>query len=611
MKLLFKILLSFLLFSTYFFLLTSISHASDIRNDYQVEYFLSEIDNKLQTKVKFTVSVTIFNSEVFVKQFSIGFPKLFTIKDIKAFDDKNEVIPEIKTVNSITQLSAQFTDPNIGKNSVNNLYFEFLQDNLFKINGNIWEVIIPTIEDNEEGSYKIIVHLPENTDKKISIAKPNPDSISGNTIVWNNPTTKTVYAVFGDIQYYQTELTYHLDNSGLIPVYTDIAFPPDTLWQKTYLENINPLPAKIFSDQDGNLLGRYYLNPREKKNILYKGTVASSVKPREEMISSVQKSFQLQKKYLLSSNKLWQLPDNQLPDVSAEVKNIYSFVVNNLSYNYNKINTENKRLGAASVLTDPKNAVCTEFTDLFIALARKKGIYSREIQGYGFSQDPQLRPLSLVSDILHSWPEYYNSITGLWVPVDPTWQNTSGIDYFSSFDLNHITFAVHGKDPEYPFPAGTYKTENSRDITVNASANPPTERQNISYSKINFPKNINDSSTYQVKIRVQNLGNVYYWGPPLGIKSKNLILTPDKLSLAPLAPHEKKEFVLAFRSKEKNKKLNSEINITFPGNKKLSADIIILPYYYQLSVKISVLLLIVCILILSLRQLKKIKQNAN
>ena len=46
-------------------------------------------------------------------------------------------------------------------NSENNIYLDFLQQNLFKVNGNVWEVILPTVENKEgEGDYTIIVHLP-------------------------------------------------------------------------------------------------------------------------------------------------------------------------------------------------------------------------------------------------------------------------------------------------------------------------------------------------------------------------------------------------------------------------------------------------------------------
>src|SRR3989338_5609532 len=152
-----KFFLFFLILNTlYLILYTPTIFAADFRNDYQVEYFLSEQENKLSTRVKFTVSITNYSSEVYVKQFSLGFPKLFTIKDIKVFDDKSALNPQVTTENSVTKISAEFSNPNIGKNTVNNLYLEFYQGNLFNINGNVWEVIIPTIDDKAEGNYKIL-----------------------------------------------------------------------------------------------------------------------------------------------------------------------------------------------------------------------------------------------------------------------------------------------------------------------------------------------------------------------------------------------------------------------------------------------------------------------
>jgi len=49
-----------------------------------------------------------------------------------------------------------------------------------------------------------------------------------------------------------------------------------------------------------------------------------------------------------------------------------------------------------------------EFTDLFIALSRAAGIPAREINGFAYTDDIRLRPLDLVTDMLHAWPEYYD-----------------------------------------------------------------------------------------------------------------------------------------------------------------------------------------------------------
>ena len=93
-----------------------------------------------------------------------------------------------------------------------------------------------------------------------------------------------------------------------------------------------------------------------------------------------------------------------------------------------------------------------EFTDLFITIARSAGIPAREVNGFAYTENPDIQPLSLVNDVLHAWPEYYDSEKGVWIPVDPTWGSTTGgVDYFSKLDLRHFTFVVHGKDSTKPY----------------------------------------------------------------------------------------------------------------------------------------------------------------
>src|SRR3989338_11325203 len=112
----------FFLLATNYLLLTTNVIAADYSSDYTVDYYLSETENRLNTKVKFTVSVTNFRTDVYVKQFSIGFPKSFTIRDVKASDDKGSIKPQISSTDSLTKISLEFSNPNIGRNSVNNLY---------------------------------------------------------------------------------------------------------------------------------------------------------------------------------------------------------------------------------------------------------------------------------------------------------------------------------------------------------------------------------------------------------------------------------------------------------------------------------------------------------
>lgn len=615
MKFLFKSFLNtfnfLLLFLTFAFLLLPLSNvlAAEFKTDYQVEYNLSQSQDSLSSQVDFKIRITNLRSDVYVNKFAISFPNTFSINNLKTSDDNGLITPKIITDEEKTKIELEFSNPTIGKDSVNTFFLNFNQANLFKVNGKVWEVILPVIENTGGESYQVTVNLPEAASKKISIAKPKPDSVSGNKIVWNNPKTKTIYAVFGDVQVYQTELTYNLKNDQIYPISTEIAFPPDTVFQKTFIQSISPLPESVRQDEDGNYLGKYFLKPLENKTITYKSYIQIYAKSRDEVLPVVRQAINQQKNYLLTAKKYWQISQIDKIKNLTQPKEIYDFVTNTLQYNYKKLNSNNKRLGADAVLTYTDQAVCMEFTDLFIAIAREKGIYSREIQGYGFSLDPKLQPLSLSSDILHAWPEYYDEKAENWIAIDPTWGNTSGIDYFSSFDLNHIAFVIHGKNPEYPWPAGMYKTENSRDVSIKPVITDPVEKKKIIIEGIDFPTTISDEKTYQGKFIIKNNGNSYLWQTPVEIKAKNIAIAKGKLIIPVLAPLEKKSVTFDYSSSEKNKGVQGILMINVLQKQLLEQKINVIPSVYTLIIKIFAILLGLSILFLVYRLVRKIKRH--
>jgi hypothetical protein len=148
-----------------------------------------------------------------------------------------------------------------------------------------------------------------------------------------------------------------------------------------------------------------------------------------------------------------------------------------------------------------------EFTDLFVAIARAAGIPAREAIGYAYTNNPDIRPLSLVLDVLHSWPEYYDREHRVWIPVDPTWGNTTGgVNYFDKLDFDHIVFAIHGISSTYPYPAGFYrengKTGKSIDVVF-------TDREVVNAPakfslNIDFPKTITAGFTGSGSINITN-----------------------------------------------------------------------------------------------------------
>lgn len=581
------ILSGLLIFLTFNLLLLTFSnvYAADFKTDYNVEYNLSQVNNSLNSKVRFNISITNLRSDIYVNKFTISFPKTFTINNLKVFDDTGEINPIVNHDDMKTTIEMEFLNPNTGMNSLNNFYLTYDQNNLFKINGNIWEVILPVVENKKDSNYKVTVLLPKNTEKKISIAKPSPDNIIKDQIIWNNPPGRTIYAVFGNSQIYETNLTYNIKNYNLTPQMIEIAFPPDTLYQKIYLNSLNYLPNYSYQDEDGNYLAKYLLGPLEKKVIEADIFVKLFPFPREEVIPVIRKAFINQKKYLFNEEKYWQLKD--YPEISQikTISGIYNYVVSKLKYNYKRVSSDNSRLGADAIMTKPEMAVCMEFADLFIAISREKGYFSREIEGYGNSSDPELRPLSLSSDILHAWPEYYNEDEGIWRPVDPTWENTSGIDYFTSFDLNHIAFVVHGKKSDYPLPVGMYKIDDSKDISVKATMTEPQEKISPLIIDINISKSISDNQKYQGKFNIINKGNTYLYNIPVLISTNFIKISKDKYIINSLAPYEKKEIIFNYQSLLKNKKKTGKINIKIFDKKLYKQDININPYITNLLLK--------------------------
>src|SRR3989339_1531252 len=607
MKIIKTFIIAFILFLTPY-LLSFPVNAADFKTDYQVEYNLSESENNLNSQVSFRIKIINLKSDLFVSKFSISFPESFSIQNLKSSDDNGYITPKVITNGDKTKIELEFSNPAVGKDSVNTFFLNFDQANLFKINGKVWEVVLPVIENTQNESYTVTVNLPETTNKKISISKPRPDSVTGNKIIWNNPKTKTIYAVFGDSQAYKTELTYHLKNDQIYPVFTEVAFPPETASQKIFIESINPMPESVRIDEDGNYLGKYFLKPLETKIIIYKSLIEVYAKTRDDATPYFRDSIEQQKNYLLTAKKYWQISQVDLIKNLNNPEEIYYFVTNNLKYNYNKINSQNKRLGADTVLSSRDQAVCLEFTDLFVGIAREKGIYSREIEGYGFSLDPKLQPISLSSDILHAWPEYFDTKTENWVAVDPTWENTSGIDYFSSFDLNHIVFVIHGKNPDYPWPAGMYKIENSRDISIKPVVTDPVEKKEIVIEGIDFPTTISDEKTYQGKFIIKNSGNSYLWQVPVEVKAKNIAITKGKFIIPVLAPLEKKLITFDYSSSEKNKRVQGILIIDVLQKQLLEQKINIIPSYYNLIFKFLAVTLGLSLLFLIYRLIVKVKK---
>lgn len=413
-----------------------------------------------KTFVSQTITIENLFSNIYATSYSLVLDNIDP-QNPRAFSGSQELSLTSSTDSDKVTLDINFNDALVGKGKKRTFVVTFENTSFAIRTGEVWEISIPKLGDTTFRTYNISLTVPDSLGEEAYISPSPTDFTQGEGIkrylfdkeaIFESPIT----AGFGAFQVFSFTLNYHLENPLPKSASVDIAIPPDTSLQRMYYQEITPQPENIRVDSDGNWLARYILKPRERVDIKVAGQVQIFAGPRP---------FQAVSQETLNNNlkesKYWQINDPKIQEISKDLKTpkeIYDYVVKTLSYDYERVKPNVVRFGAVEALANPKNAICMEFTDLFIALTRAAGIPAREVNGFAYTENPKIQPLSLVADVLHSWPEYWDKETKTWVAVDPTWGNTTGgVDYFNKLDLRHFAFVMHGADPEKPYPPGSYK----------------------------------------------------------------------------------------------------------------------------------------------------------
>ena len=422
------------------------------------------------------------------------------------------VLSETKQGNTVT-LKVEFDEAVVGKGKSQTFNISFEEQGFATKTGEVWEISIPRISQEDSfRSYNVNLLVPTSFGNEAYISPdPKVKEKIGTKLIYRfdkEMVAKTGITVgFGQFQIFSFTLKYHLENPLARSAMTEIAIPPDTAFQKLYYQEIKPKPDNVFVDGDGNWLAQYSLKARERVDIVATGTVQIFASP---------KSFPSPSEDILEQNlkttEYWQVEDEEIQELAGRLatpKSIYNFVTNNLNYNYDRVRPNVTRYGAKKALANPNEAICMEFTDLFIALTRAAGIPAREVNGYAYTENPEIQPLSLVADVLHSWPEYYDFEKNVWIPIDPTWGSTTGgVDFFEKLDLRHFTFVIHGQNANQPYPPGSYKLgpNPEKDVFVNFGQL-PSERESKP-EIIAEVKNVFPLTGSKVSIKIKNPGPI-------------------------------------------------------------------------------------------------------
>lgn len=459
----------FVLIAFSLFLVPQTSAASSFTTDYHVTY---STDTSGMTHAILQGTLTNTTSEYYASSYKmqLGFAD---IRNVKASDSDGIINPIIIKNEDGYIVELKFNKKSVGLGSKLPFTIMFDTPSTAQAFGKIWEINIPGIANPENfTSFTVTVVVPSSFGKAAYI-KP-AQSTRNLTFTKEQLGKSGISLAFGDEQLYEFHLTYHVRNNNIYPVRTEIALPPTTNYQNIYIKDISPKPLNVIEDEDGNWLAQYRLLPTQKLDIAVAGVAQMSLEPKTQQLTRQEfTEYTKEQPY-------WQTKSTTIKALAQELKTpqaIYEYVVKTLTYDFSRVTDDKPRLGAVDALKNPNSAVCREFTDLFITLARAAGIPAREIDGFAYTENTKQRPVALVKDILHAWPEYYDTTKQIWIMVDPTWGNTTGgVDYFSVMDFDHFVFVIKGKNSDYPIPAGGYKllnSKNTKDIRVSFGSSLP------------------------------------------------------------------------------------------------------------------------------------------
>ena len=566
------------------------------KNAFASEFFSTEsnaiytIQNTGRTNVRFNNSLINKSGDSYASSYTlvVGFKNL---ENIQASDGEGPIGVEKTENDRGTELKLRFNQRVVGKDQKLNFSISFDTFEVAQSQGRIWEVNIPGLSDsNDFDKFSSSVIVPQSLGSPVYI-KPDIKRVatsSSNTVVFDKKDlgNSGISMAYGDYQVYRFNLRYQLENANLFPVRTEIALPPSTNYQNVSIDDILPKPTDVVVDRDGNWLAQFSLKSRERIEVNVLGNAQVYLNPKPQEVKSEDLSE------YLKPTKYWQTNDPKIQRHAKELKTpeaIYNYTLKTLKYDFQRVKKGQVRLGALDALNKPDSAVCLEFSDLFIALSRAAGIPAREVNGFAYTANSSERPLSLIKDVLHPWPEYYDSKRRAWIMVDPTWGNTTnGVDYFKTLDFDHFAFVIRGIDSQYPIPAGGYKfagNESVKNVEVSLERTYKKTPVNISLKPLFNKKYTAGLSIEGVVIVENNNGEMFDEGI---LTASSQILTPKKPFhlIENIPPFGKKEVVLSFNKTPFLTNRTDNIKISLGSKEddvKIKVSPIFLNYYLILG----------------------------
>lgn len=206
-------------------------------------------------------------------------------KNIKAFDR----FGALNLTSGAGEIRVRFPSIVAGQNQTYSWTIVYETDQIAKKVGRLWEINIPKMSPVEGmATYHVSLNVPASFGKRLYVF-PQPEE---NLNIWTKTALQNpifaVYDPFNSANPYQSfrfKLTYELYNSKLYPVSVNVHLPPDTNFQKVYINRLDPKPVNVSLDNAGNWIARYQLGPAAKLEVASEGLIALAGKPSLSPVS--------------------------------------------------------------------------------------------------------------------------------------------------------------------------------------------------------------------------------------------------------------------------------------------------------------------------------------
>jgi transglutaminase-like putative cysteine protease len=443
MKKLLSVLLTTIVVFPFFAFSDLRAKSPEASSSYKVYFTLDESGVAF---VEYKINLENKSDEFYIRDYSLLI-EFTDITDLRVLENGSAGLFKKEISGDTTRIKVLLKDHLLYRGDSVNILVQFKTRELFFEQGLLDTLYVPPVkteETLESANYELTV--PDNLEKLSYKSISDRDfEQKGDTYFLSFSQDEApggLLLQIGEKQQFDFTFNYRLNSGDESDGNFSITLPPDSFFQKLYIDDVSEEPSRTFSDLDGNILLEYEIGKGDTRDLRISGHTKFS---RYEDALGYQPDSIYTKE-----TEYWDYPNETVQQTLGKIlrsdystkenmRFIYDYLLSNFSYL--EESSEDRRK-TSDILGDWEYLTCQDYSDAFVGLARGSGIPARAVVGYSF----------LVSEInsLHYWAEFFDEQSREWVAVDPCLAASVKFDQFEAIDQNRVILAYRGVSDSNP-----------------------------------------------------------------------------------------------------------------------------------------------------------------